>query len=262
MPTLRPSCYPSTSPSTLFIITTFAGSDISSDAAGDGGAATSADLNSPYGVSLDSIGNVYIADTGNNRVRKVTVSTGIITTIAGTGVAGYSGDGGSATAANIYNPLEIFVDSNGIDYLTQLSRIRILLILLGDVYIPEFGSNRVRKVAASSGIISLIAGSGGTGSYSGDGGAATAATLYSPFGVTIDSSGNVYIGDTYNLRVRKVTISTGVIATYAGSGCTTDCAYNDGGAATSAFLYYPAGVALDASGSTYSYHYLSYTYSL
>jgi hypothetical protein len=133
-------------------------------------------------VALDSAGNVYVADANNERVRKVDTS-GIITTVAGMGGAGYSGDGGPATSAGV-NPYDIAVDS------------------AGNVYIADTANNRIRKVD-TSGIIRTIAGSGFQG-YSGDGGAATAAYLYAPYGVTVDGLGIVYLSDSFNNRVRKV----------------------------------------------------------
>ncbi len=114
------------------------------------------------------------------------------------------------------------------------------------MYIADYGNNRVRKVTLSTGIITTLAGTG-TGSYSGDNGAATSATLYGPFGVAFDTLGNVYIGDMNNHRIRKVTVSTGIITTIAGSG--TPSYSGDNGAATSATLNYPTGVALDVSGN-------------
>ena len=197
---------------------------------GDGGLATSAELDSPTGVAVDASGNVYIADWENNRIRKVTVSTGIITTIAGNGTAGYSGDGGAATSAELDMPYDIALDSSG------------------NIYIADSDNSRVRKITASTGIITTIAGNG-TAGYSGDGAAATSAKLDLPTGVGVDSSGNVYIADELNFRVRKVTVSTGVISTIAGNG--TSGYSGDGGAATSAELKYPSSVILDASGNIY-----------
>ena len=118
---------------------------------------------------------------------------------------------------------------------------------LGNIYIADNSNHRIRKVTVSTGIISTIAGTG-TASYSGDNGAATSATLNYPFGVGIDTAGNVYIADTYNHRIRKVTISTGIITTFAGSS-TSGSYSGDNGPATSAWLYYPFGVALDSAGT-------------
>ncbi len=153
---------------------------------GDGGLATSAGLNAPDGVAVDTAGNIYIADWFNNRIRKVTASTGIITTIAGNGAAGYSGDGGQATSAQLYYPQGVAVDADG------------------NVYIADMGNSRIRKIAASTGIITTIAGNG-TAGYFGDGGSATSAALSGPTGVAVDATGNVYIADAGNNRIRKVT---------------------------------------------------------
>jgi trimeric autotransporter adhesin len=204
---------------------------------GDGGQATSASLNYPRGVAVDASGNIYIADTYNNRIRMVTKSTGIISTVAGDGTQEYKGDGGPATSAILYYPASIAVDA------------------LGNIYIADSSNYRIRMVTKSTGIISTVAGSGSSGS-SGDGGQATSATLNSPYGVAVDASGNIYIADSSNNRIRMVTKSTGIISTVAGSG---PYGYSgDGGQATSAVLKYPYGVAVDASGNIYiadSYNY-------
>ena len=200
--------------------------------AGDGGAATAAQLRTAWGVAADGSGNIYIADTSNHRIRKVDVSTGNISTVAGNGTVGFSGDGGAATAAQLYSPLGVAVDGSG------------------NIYIADTNNQRIRKVDASTGNISTAAGSGAFG-FGGDGGPATAAAarLRSPSGVAVDGSGNIYIADTSNHRVRKVTASTGVISTVAGDG--TAGYGGDGAAATSAQLRLPSGVAVDGSGNIY-----------
>jgi sugar lactone lactonase YvrE len=134
---------------------------------------------------MDTSGNIYIADTYNNRIRKVTTSTGKISTIAGNGTAGFLGDNGAATGAEVYLPTGVAVDASG------------------NVYIADYGNNRVRKVTVSTGVISTVAGNG-TGGFSGDNSSATSAELYRPAGVALDSSGNLYIADAYNNRVRVV----------------------------------------------------------
>ena len=197
---------------------------------GDGGAATSATLNWPRGVAVDGSGNLYIADTRNGRIRKVDASTGNISTVAGT--ATISGDGGAATAARLFGPRGVALDGSG------------------NLYIADTGNNRIRKVDATTGNISTIAGSGATG-FSGDGGAATAARLFGPRGVALDGSGNLYIADTFNNRIRKVDASTGDISTVAGSGAPGFGISGDGGAATAARLVRPAGVAVDGVGNLY-----------
>ncbi len=143
-----------------------------------------------FGTTLVTIGNVYIADESNNRIRKVTVSTGIITTIAGTGSGGYGGDGGAATSGGLYAPSGVAIDSSGMidTFLFSMIVVNSFTINIGNVYIGDFFNHRVRKVTVSTGIITTIAGTG-TGGYSGDGGAATSATLKYPYGVAVDSSG-------------------------------------------------------------------------
>ncbi len=171
------------------IITTVAGSSTSGSYSGDNGPATSATLKYPYGVALDSAGNVYIADTSNHRIRKVTVSTGIIITVAGNGGTGsYSGDSGPATSATLNFPPGVTVDSAGNETYLYFCMHLLLRLSLGNVYIADGGNQRIRKVAISAGIITTFAGTG-TNTYSGDGGAATAATLNYPRGVIIDTSG-------------------------------------------------------------------------
>jgi hypothetical protein len=191
---------------------------------GDGGAATNAQLQWPIGVAVDGSGNIYIGDTYNNRIRKVTNSTGIITTIAGTGIAGSSGDGGPATSAQLNFPCDVALDGSG------------------NVYIGDLNNNKVRKVNVSTGIISTIAGGGS----SGDGAFATNASLNGPFGVAVDASGNVYIAEYNGNKIRKVNISTGIISTIAGGGSS-----GDGSPATSASLSEPISVAVDAAGNVY-----------
>ncbi|MFZ0319755.1 MAG: hypothetical protein WAL56_11565 [Candidatus Sulfotelmatobacter sp.] len=210
-------------------ISTVAG-DGTAGYSGDGGAATGAELNYPLGLAVDTSGNIYIADLINCRVRKVTVSTGIITTVAGNGKCGYSGDGGAATSAELANPSTVAVDKSG------------------NIYIADENNNRVRKVTVSTGIITTVAGNGIAG-YSGDGGPATSAEMDDPTAVAVDSSANIYITDTVNQRIRKVTVSTGIITTVAGNG--TAGYSGDGGPATSAELYEPLGIATDSSNNFY-----------
>lgn len=212
------------------VISTIAGTG-SFGFSGDGSAATSAQLNGPQDVALDTFGNVYIADAANHRIRKITIATGVITTIAGTGTAGYSGDGGLATAAKLYAPIGISVSASG------------------DVYIADNGNHCIRKVSAATGNISTVAGTPTLTGYSGDGGAATAARLYAPYDVTVDAANNLYIADVSNHCIRKVTASTGIISTVAGTG--VGGFSGDGGAATAAKLFQPFCVAVDSSGNLY-----------
>ncbi len=194
---------------------------------GDGGPATAAELNIDYGVEVDGAGNLYITDCGNSRIRRVD-TLGIITTIVGNGVAGFSGDGGAATAAEINNPTRTVIDKSG------------------NLYIADWYNNRVR-IVNTSGIISTFAGSSVAG-YSGDGGPATAAELNEPRGVYCDAANNIYITDYTNSVVRKVNAS-GIISTFAGNGYAGF--YGDGGPATAAEMYGPVGVTLDPAGNVY-----------
>jgi sugar lactone lactonase YvrE len=172
------------------IITTVAGNGIGSYS-GDGGAATAAELNGPYYVRVDAVGNMIISDDNNNRIRRVDAITGIITTIAGNGVSGWTGDGGQATAAELNDPNGTCFDNSG------------------NLIIADWGNNRIRKLDMSTGIITPIAGNG-VGNFSGDGGAATAAELKGPSAMSVDATGNIYIADTHNNRIRKISISTGI----------------------------------------------------
>ena len=213
-------------------LTLIAGNDVFGYG-GDGGPATKASLNSPQGVAVDSSGNVYIADTGNCTVRKVTKSSGVISTVAGTPQScGFGGDGGAANTGKLNDPYGVAVDASG------------------NMYIADTYNCVVRYVTASDGKIKTIAGNSSLGcGFSGDGGAATAAQLYQPYGVALDGSGNVYIADTANYRIRKVTASTGKIGTIAGNGIYGFS--GDGGPATSAEIGSVNGLASDASGNVF-----------
>jgi uncharacterized protein (TIGR03437 family) len=195
----------------------------------DGAALSAANFRSPSGIAIDSSGNLYIADSGNNAIRKYTASTATVSTLAGTGPlnAGYSGDGGPAIKATLKAPSSIALDSQG------------------NVYVADTGNHAIRKI--SGGIITTVAGTVGAG-FSGDGGQAIFAHLNNPKGIAFDSTGNLYIADTVNNRIRIVT-AAGLINTIAG---VTAAGYaGDGGPATSAQFRQPAGVALDASGNIY-----------
>ena len=174
------------------VITSIAGNGTDSYG-GDGGPATAAEMSQPSGVAVDSGGNLFIADPGNNRVREV--SAGIMNTVAGNGTLQAGGDGGIATNARLSYPEKVAVDSSG------------------NVYIADTNNNQIRKVSA--GVITTIAGNGTSG-YSGDGGAATSAQLSNPYGIALDSSGNLYIADAFNCVIREV--SGGIITTIAGTG--------------------------------------------
>ncbi len=216
------SCIRKVDASTL-TVSTYAGTGTVSGYFGDGGAATSAKLYAPSGLAVDGSNNLYIADCSNNRIRMVSPS-GIISTVAGTGIAGFLGDGSSATGAEFYNPDGLAIDGSG------------------NLVITDYSNSRVRKMV--SGVINTIAGTG-TGTFIGDGLAATSAELYHPTNVVVDGGGNLLIADALNLRVRKVDFSSGAIRTIAGGG-----SGGDGGPATAANLY-PTAITVDGLGQIY-----------
>lgn len=199
---------------------------------GDGGAATSAELNYPSGVARDSSGNIYIADYYNCVIRKV--SGGTISTFAGidtnapSASCGYSGDGGPATSAELFYPTSVYVDSKN------------------NVYIADYYNHVIREVTA--GTITTIAGIPGQAGYSGDGGPATGARLYYPEGVAVDGAGNVYIADSTNHRIREVNAATGTISTVAGNGA---CTFSGDGIAIENSLCYPSAVWADVNGNLF-----------
>ena len=255
---------------------------------GDGSFALSATMTSPCGLAVDTNNNLYFSDIGNFRIRKLNMTTGIISEYAANGVAGYSGDGILATTAQIGSPEGLAIDlagnllicdpdNNRIRKVNQLGIMstfagqsglfgegytatnaelctpaNVCTDATGNVYLVDYYNNRVRKLDVTTGTITTVAGSGTAGymfSFTGDGGPATLANMYNPAGVAVDAAGNIYIADQGNSRIRKVEAATGIITTFAGNG--TAGFSGDGGAAITAKLQNPSGVAVDTSGNVY-----------
>jgi uncharacterized protein (TIGR03437 family) len=264
-------------------ISTFAGNG-TAGYSGDGGQATQAEINRVVGLATDAAGNIYLADQNNNVVREVNTN-GVITTFAGTGVAGYSGDNGPAAQAQLSGPLGLCVAPSGAIYVNDYGNLRVREISTsgtittvagngsavssgdggpataagfvipircavdssGNLFIVDQGAFNIRKVDGS-GIITTYAGTGAQG-FSGDGGPATQAEMNNPTWVTVDSSGNLYVTDQFNFRIRMIDAATGTITTVAGNG---DNAFaGDGGLATSASLGYPGGTVVDPNGALF-----------
>jgi len=252
---------------------------------GDGGPAVEATLNQPYSLDIDAAGNLYIVDRLNAVIRKVDAASGVITTIAGTGEPGYSGDGGPGNQAQLHEPNDCFLDGRGglliadvqdqcirrLDLATGMIATfagsgegartgdgrpatqagifgarAVCMDHLGHTYICERGGNGVRKVDAN-GIITTFAGTG-EGGYSGDGGPALAATWGAPKALHCDAQGNVLVVDTENHAIRRIDAATGIVTTVAGGQLGGD---GDEGPATSAGLDRPHGCCLDAQGNLY-----------
>jgi PKD repeat protein len=211
------------------IITTVAGNGVQGYG-GDGGPATSASFNTPIELAFDAANNVYVNDENNHRIRKVDKATGVITTFAGNGSPGFSGDGGPATDAMLSTPSSIVFDPSW------------------NLYVADRFNHRVRMVAAGTGTITTVAGTG-TGGHSGDGGPAAAAELNNPIGLDIDSRNSLYIVDHGSNYVRRMDLGSGTIATVAGNGVAGFS--GDGGIPTSASLNLPVAVAFDAAGDMY-----------
>ena len=249
------------------IITTLAGTGVAGFN-GDSQPATSAQLYYPAGVALDASGNLYIAEYFNHRVRKVDAATGIITTVAGTGISGWNGDNQPATSAQLSGPVGVAVDASGNLYIADrgnelIRKVNTAGIITtvafspsedvavdasGNVYIADYPGHLVLKMDATTGTISTVAGTGVAG-FNGDNQPATSAQLNGPTGLAVDASGNLYIVDYNDSRVRRVDAATGIITAVAGTG---DAGFNgDNQPATSAQLNLPVGVAVNASGNVY-----------
>ncbi len=211
------------------IISTIAGKD-TMGYSGDNGPATNAGLYFPVDVFVDTAGDIYIADGLDNRIRKIAFATGIITTVAGSGIAGYSGDNGPATDAQLDGPSGIYVNGNH------------------DIYFADYYNNVVRKVDGTTGIITTFAGNGLIG-YTGGGGPATDAALNGATKVCLDSANNLFFSDQYNNVVRRVDASSGIITTFAGNG--TVGYSGDSGVAKHAQLNRPGGLFFDKQYNLY-----------
>ncbi len=208
-------------------ITTIAGTG-TQGFSGDGGQATKALLDSPQGLALDMANHLYIADTHNNRIRSLDLTNGVITTISGS-APGFAGDNGPASGARLNYPTIMIADSDN------------------TLYIADSQNHRIRKIT-SGGVITTVAGNGVEG-FSGDGGNATSASLDSPDGLAVDGDKNLYIADTHNNRIRKVSAQTGMISTIAGTGSVNNT--GNGVAASSTSLALPHGLAIDSAGNMY-----------
>ncbi len=255
---------------------------------GDGGPATKAELNEPYGVVLDAEGNLFIVDRLNNCVRRVDGKTGVIATVAGTGKSGYSGDGGAANAAELREPNGIALNAGGTFlYIADVADQRVRVVDLrtktietfcgtgrkendgdagpanraslfgpravhvdaaGNLYICQREGNSIRKVDAKTSLITTIAGTGRKG-YSGDGGPAANATFNGPKEIDVDLAGNIFVVDTENQAIRRIDAKTGTVTTVAGNG--ERGGKGDGGPATAAQLDRPHGVVVDREGKIY-----------
>jgi sugar lactone lactonase YvrE len=212
------------------IITTIAGTG-QPGYSPDGTTAASAWLNGPTGIVVDTAGNVFFVETGNNMVRKIDVNTGALVTVAGNGQTGYSGDNGPATSAALNGPAMLALDKNQ-----------------ANLYFSDSTNHRIRKINFASSVITTVAGNGNA-DFTGNGGPATSAALYYPFGIALDASNNLFISDRLNGMIRQVSASTGIITTVAGTPSFGFA--GDGGQAVQAKLNYPLGLAFDAQGNLF-----------
>ncbi len=211
------------------VFTTVAGTGVQGFS-GDGGAAMSALLDSPDAIALDPSGNLLIADSHNHRIRRVDAATGVITTLAGTGVAGQSPSGTLATAAMLDLPAALALDAGM------------------NLFFADARTHLIRRIDHATGVLTTFAGNGTQG-FSGDLGPATSASIDTPSGLTLDTAGNLYLADTHNQRIRRVDASSGIISTVAGTG--QPGFSGDATAAAAATLRLPRGLSLDASGNLY-----------
>jgi sugar lactone lactonase YvrE len=258
------------------VITTVTGS--TAGFSGDGGPAGSARISYPGGVAVDRVGNLFIADSGNNRIRMVTTA-GVISTVAGNGTVGSSGDGGPANSAQLAVPVDVSIDGSGNLFIADQGNYRIRQVSpagvissvagrpddggspdsaqfffpntvvvdrAGNVFVADTDIHRIRKITPG-GIITTVAGNGSAG-FSGDGGPATSAQLWYPAAIAVDAAGNLFIADTRNGRIRKVA-PDGIITTVAGGG--SSGSGGDGGPATSALIAEPSGIAVDGAGNLF-----------
>ena len=210
----------------LWTLAEFAGTGLKGHS-GDGGPATNAQLHDPYGVAMDAVGNVYVADLSDHRIRRI-APDGVVETFAGTGVAGFGGDGGAAVEAQLNGPRDVAVDA------------------AGNVYVVDWGNHRIRRIAPD-GMIETLAGTGVAG-FGGDGGPAVEAQLNGPRSVAVDAAGNVYLADGWNYRIRRIA-PDGTIKTFAGTG---EYGFSgDGGPASQAQIAVPSALAVDAGGRLY-----------
>ncbi len=265
------------------IITTFGGTGVGGFS-GDNVPATEAMLNFPQGIALDAAGNIFIADNLNHRVRRID-ARGTVTTVAGSGQQGFSGDGGPATEALLAFPSDVAVDDRGFLFIADTASHRIRRVELatgtivtvagngrprisgdggpataaslnspravrldgeGNLFVADSGNDRIRRIDTRTGFVTTVAGSGERG-FGGDGGAAVAAALNFPLGVAINSAGEVFVSDSFNNRVRRVSPISGLIQTVAGTG--SEGFSGDGGRAADAMIHVPAAAVIDASGN-------------